>query len=240
MRLHATFGLILICFYALAIETNGYPHQGTYTKLEDVLESLRDLIKTGNATLGLPPLDPLCIEKVPVNIDVKDTIKLDAILTNIDVRGLSSYKVNSADFQLIGMKLMANLTWEHINASTDYNATGLIGVDIPLFGDGVINLDVQNFTFSVELSVTVHDDVYLKVKSLETDFDLGGVVLDITGLWHDPEVSWLVSAMLSHMIPEAVCVNKEMIKGYIHPAAIEMIDNFLSDKTISDILKWLT
>ncbi|XP_032688115.1 uncharacterized protein LOC116852157 [Odontomachus brunneus] len=240
MRLHATFGLILICCYALAIETNGYPHQGTYTKLEDVLEGFRDIIKTGNSTLGLPPLDPFRSEKMPINIDLEDMIKLDAILTNIDARGLSTYKVNSADFQIIGMKVMANLTWEHIYASTDYNMTGLIGGEMPVYGDGAITLAVQDFTFSLELSVTTHNEVYLKVKSLETDFYLGGLLLDITGLFHDPEISKIISDMFSDMIPDLVNENKDEIKSYVHPAAIEMIDNFLSDKTISDILKWLT
>lgn len=49
---------------------------------------------------------------------------MDALLTNVKVDGLSAYDVNKGDFKLIGLKLIMNVSWPLIIASTNYAMKG--------------------------------------------------------------------------------------------------------------------
>lgn len=64
-------------------------------------------------------------------------LSLDALLTNVNVGGLSEYKVIDGDFQVIGMKLNINLSWPLITASTDYDMNGSVD-SYEFYGNGEI------------------------------------------------------------------------------------------------------
>lgn len=64
--------------------------------------------------------------------------RIDGELTNVKADGLGAYKVNAGDFALIGMKIMLNLTWSQIFASTNYSFEGKINNDMNIFGKGDI------------------------------------------------------------------------------------------------------
>lgn len=61
----------------------------------------------------------------------------------------------------------------------------------------------------------------------------------MTGFLHDEEISKMISAVISDMVPKLVRDYKNEIKSYVHPAIIKMADEFLSNKTLSDILDML-
>lgn len=51
--------------------------------MEEFLERFREILRNGNATLGLPPVDPLVMQKVPLNLDIEDLIKCVPIITRV-------------------------------------------------------------------------------------------------------------------------------------------------------------
>lgn len=62
---------------------------------------------------------------------------LDGNLKNVKVDGLSSYKVNYADFKIFGLKVQMSLTWPLVVTRTNYSVKGdAFGFDV--FGTGDI------------------------------------------------------------------------------------------------------
>lgn len=61
--------------------------------------------------------------------------------------------------------------------------------------------------------------------------------LKVTGLLGDDEVSELISAIGTDMVLHFVNEQGDELKTLIHPEVQKLLNNFLADKTISDIIK---
>ncbi|EFN89509.1 uncharacterized protein LOC105184252 isoform X2 [Harpegnathos saltator] len=233
MRLLATFGLILICSHTwAAAEKDLYG-----TKLEDFLEKFRSSIRDGNKDFGIPPLDPFKSDKIPIKLNEKD-INLDALLTKVNMQGLSGYKVNSGDFRLIGLKVVMDLTWPLIYAVTNYSMNGTVGGTVALYGKGDIEIGAKDLDIYLEVSLKVKGK-YLEVKSVTLKISLRALQFTITGLFDDKDMSELISAVISDMMPKLIQDYQSDIVGVINPIIEDKVNGFLADKTISDLLKLL-
>ncbi|XP_014471627.1 PREDICTED: uncharacterized protein LOC106742839 [Dinoponera quadriceps] len=240
MSLSATFGLILICFHALAIETNGYhiqEHAAYATSIKGFIESLKPIIRSGNESLGIPPLDPFLAEELPIEVDLEDVVKVKLDLFDVDVRGLSEFDVNKGEFEMLSMKLVIDLTWPLVYATANYNINGTLGGEMPIFGKGDITAGVKGFNFFTEISFKLKNLKYVEVKNIILKIALGGLDFKITGLFNDEELSELVSSMISEMVPDLIKENHDEIVGYIIPILKDKINEILEGKTISDIIK---
>ncbi|XP_012230367.1 uncharacterized protein [Linepithema humile] len=233
------FGLILLCCYVSAIETNDYfidNHPQKRTKFENMLESMKIIMRTGNDTLGIPVLDPFTADEIPIQID-EEMIKLDALLENVNVQGLSEYDVNSGDFKIVGLKIEMNLTWPLVVASTKYALEGKTS-DFEIFGKGDVNLSARGFNFVTVMYFMINGK-YLKVKSMETELSLKELDFKATGLFDDEELSELISAVISDMVPQLIDDYQDTVTEKLNGVVMNVLNEFLSDKTLGDLLKLL-
>lgn len=60
-----------------------------------------------------------------------------------------------------------------------------------------------------------------------------------TGLFDDEELSELLSAVISDMVPQLIDDYQDMITEKLNAAIAQVLNDFLSDKTLGDILKLL-
>ncbi|XP_072763705.1 uncharacterized protein [Anoplolepis gracilipes] len=219
---HTMFGLILICCLARAIETNGYH------PILNFFETLRSILKTGTESLGVPTLDQFTAERIPIKLNEK-IINLDALLTNVNMNGLSKYKVDS-DFQIFFMIFNINLSWPLITTSTDYVMKGNAD-SYEIYGNGEIDLSAQDFTLETEISFTVNEE-HFKVKNMKLKLFLRALDFHATGLFNDDEISNIMSGIISDMAPkmfeDATVIDK------LKSLAITKIDAFLSTKTLKE------
>ncbi|CAL1678639.1 unnamed protein product [Lasius platythorax] len=236
---HMAFGLILICCLTRAIETNGYHvTYAKHTMFEKFLEKFKIILKTGNESLGIPVLDPFYAKQISIKLDQnknEEIINLDALLTNVNVGGLSEYKVIDGDFQVIGMKLNINLSWPLITASTDYDMKGSVD-SYEFYGNGEIDLSAQDFTLETEIGFTVNGE-HFKVKNMELKLFLRALDFRATGLFNDEEVSKVLSAVISDTASEML--KDVTIMNRLRLFATTTIDDFLSTKTIGELLELL-
>ncbi|KAL6424494.1 hypothetical protein ACFW04_009919 [Cataglyphis niger] len=226
--------LPLLFFHAF---TSLYTYMDTYkpNMFEEFLEKLRIIMQTGNDTLGIPVLDPFTSEQIgPINID-DEMLKLDALLTNVKVDALSTYNVNHGDFKIIGMKLMLNLSWSSIVASTNYAMKGKAD-NFEIYGNGKMEISPKDFSFETEIAFTMNGK-YLKVKNMKLKIFLRALNFQATGLFDDDQLSELLSAVISDMMPQLIEDYHDTITGKLIPLITGKLDAFLSTMTLAELLK---
>ncbi|KAM0728096.1 hypothetical protein ACS0PU_005565 [Formica fusca] len=234
------FGLSLFCILVCAVKTNGdhaYVEHDAFGSnvFEEFLEKLKTIMQTGNDTLGIPVLDPFIADQVgPILLD-DEMIKLDALLTNVKVDGLSAYNVNHGDFKIIGMKLMMNLSWPLIVASTNYAMKGKAD-NFEFYGNGEMEISPQDLSFETEIGFTMNGK-YLKVRSMELKIFLKALNFHATGLFDDDELSELLSAVISDMMPQLIEDYHDTITGKLIPLVTQKLNAFLSTMTLAELLR---
>lgn len=228
----------MICCHARTIETDDYflPVGTQRTKFETFLENLKPIIRNGSDELGLPPLDPFNLKRLPIKIN-ENTVKLDALLTDLYSRGLSEYTVIKGDFVLIGLKIVMSLSWPLVHAKTNYAMKGQVS-EFPIYGNGDMKADVKEFSISLEISFKMVGE-HLQVKSIVSNMSLKALEFKATGLFDDEEVSDLLSALISDTVPEVINNNPELVKEQLHSIIKQALDSFLSSMTIADLIKLL-
>ncbi|KAG7207741.1 hypothetical protein KM043_009355 [Ampulex compressa] len=204
-------------------------------KLHGVLEKFRVLMKTGDASKGIPVLDPFTAVQLPVNIAKEDLIELVALLTHVNVEGLAGYTIDEGEFVLAGLKCAVGLTWPEIRGSTDYVVDGEAVKSVKIFGNGTVTVRLTNFSFHTNLSLNVKNKK-LNVKNMTSKISLGGINLKITGLYNDEEFSELVSAIVSDMLPQLITDYQPMISNLVNKVATEKLNEELRKMSMKDLL----
>lgn len=83
-------------------------------------------------------------------------VRLDALLTNINVQGISEYDVIDGDFSLAGLKLAMNLSWPRIEARTNYAMNGIVADSFEISGNGSIKWVFILFSAQNPLFIRLH------------------------------------------------------------------------------------
>ncbi|XP_011265930.1 uncharacterized protein LOC105257176 isoform X1 [Camponotus floridanus] len=231
--LYYAFPSLCICYYVIV----HYPyHEGYKNILEDFLEKFKTIMRTGNDTLGLPVLDPFTLDQLPIAID-EETMKLDALLSNVQVNALSGYDVNKGDLQIIGLKLIVNVSWPLIAASTNYAMKGKVE-NFEIYGNGEMKISPQGFSLDTEISFTMNGK-YLKIKDMKLNIFLRALDFHATGLFDDNDLSELISSLLSDMVPELIENYHDTIVSTIIPIVVDKGNEFLSTKTLAELMALL-
>ncbi|XP_072763699.1 uncharacterized protein [Anoplolepis gracilipes] len=227
--LHAVVALLLL-YFLVHMERN------THNMFEDFLEKFKTIMRTGNDTIGIPILDPFTADEIPIVVD-NEMMILDALLTIVKVDGLSAYNVNKGDFKLIGLKLIMNLSWPLITASTNYNMMGKVD-NFEIYGNGEMKISPQDFCFETEIDFTMKGK-YLKVKAMKLKIFLKAFEFHATGLYNDNHLSELLSAVISDMMPQLIMDYHDMITDKASLLIMDKLNAFLSTMTLAELMKLL-
>lgn len=108
----------------------------------------------GNADLGLPPTDPLKVDKITVKQEL-GPVSLNANFRDLDLRGLAKaqiYKISGFKKEPGKSKMEISFRTPFASAVGAYNVDGRILV-LPIGGNGTIKLDFgkQIFLFDTQL-----------------------------------------------------------------------------------------
>ena len=203
--------------------------------LVKVLEKFRTIIKNGNASLGIPPLDPLKEEHIDLNVNAGGLIELQGALDNLRAHGLSTYIVNKGDFAIVGFLANVSLTWDEIDIMTNYKVTTGKIADMNVYGSGTLMAVLKGLTVTIDMKLGIKDGG-LYAKALVLHAHLKGLSFTITGLYDDAEMSTLVSSIVSDIVPKLLEDYQEKLSEMGSPLVLKGLNKVLKNISLSSIL----
>ncbi|KAL2712990.1 hypothetical protein V1478_017581 [Vespula squamosa] len=236
--------ILLIILAIILISCHGLAYGGdtgdsiitTYSKIVD---KFRDLMKNGNATLGIPVLDPFKLKQYVYQIDEDRIVKAQGFLTSLQVDELSTFKVIKEDFNLIGIKVNLHFLWDSIKLVTEYTLDGILMDFLSIYGFGDIKANVKGLDIDVKMSFSIRDgNVY--VRSFESAIKLKELDLNITGLFYDEEISRVASFIISDMTPQLIEDYQVEITKKFNTIVTDTINDFVKNKSVMDLISLLT
>ncbi|XP_043284867.1 uncharacterized protein [Venturia canescens] len=202
-------------------------------KFYNFLESFKDVLREGNATLGLPPMDPYVNEEL--DLVINETIAQGTVqLRNVNAVGLAGYNIDDAEVALFPPSVTVGLTWPQLFLETDYTFKVLFANKYDAFGNGHLVLTVSNLMFHTIVKFNLSGG--FRVKSMETKISLGGLKLHVTGLFEDPQISDMLGVALSDVAPEMVQIYQANITAIVNEKATALIDSKFEGKSFEDII----
>ncbi|MPC33778.1 hypothetical protein E2C01_027140 [Portunus trituberculatus] len=117
--------------------------------------------------LGVPPLDPLDLGTV--NIDINSgSNRVKGSLSDVRVLGLSSFNIDKVHSQLLTLKVDMELGIPLLEINGTYSITGNAGI-LPVYGDGNFRMDAYNFTLKGMIDLGTTEEGYFGVAVLDLD-----------------------------------------------------------------------
>ncbi|XP_011504185.1 PREDICTED: uncharacterized protein LOC105367242 [Ceratosolen solmsi marchali] len=104
-------------------------------KFKKALENLKEIIKSGNATIGIPILDPFYLAHKEINA-VNNIFTGTIAVANFNFDGLSTYIVRNADFKIAKWNITVDFLWPNVKGKTAYDVQGHALDKILVYGSG--------------------------------------------------------------------------------------------------------
>ncbi|KAJ8665271.1 hypothetical protein QAD02_006933, partial [Eretmocerus hayati] len=116
-------------------------------KLISFLEGLKDIMKTGQPTLGIPVLEPFQLESKEFNLE-EGPIVGNYQVTDLYIENLSKYVIqNGTNLQFVSLAVTLDILWPLIEGSTSYKADGKLFDNVLFFGEGDLCFRLYDFHF---------------------------------------------------------------------------------------------
>ncbi|CAF4883479.1 unnamed protein product [Pieris macdunnoughi] len=202
------------------------------TLIRQLLEFLRNLISNGNDLFGIPPLDPLKIENLHLEIPA-GLINLKLNLTDALVTGIGAFKAHRTHLDTSDISFDIDISVPELKISAgSYQLDGDLLTAIPIYGDGGAEFIITDFRFKAKLFLKQSDDgksaILDRIENLT--FEIPKFKSNITGAIGGGDIDKIVDAVL-----------EEVIIGYVNRfrGAISKIANMAVIAILNPILEQL-
>ncbi|CAH4030781.1 uncharacterized protein LOC123717790 [Pieris brassicae] len=200
--------------------------------IRQLLEFLRNLISNGNDLFGIPPLDPLKIENLHLEIPA-GLINLKLNLTDAMLTGIGAFKAHRTHLNTSDISFDIEISVPELKISAgSYHLDGDILTAIPIYGDGGAEFIVNDFRFKAKLFLKQSDNkksaILDRIENLS--FEIPNFKSNITGAIGGGDIDKIVDAVL-----------EEVIIGYVNRfrSAISKITNMAVIAILNPILEQL-
>ncbi|GFG38758.1 hypothetical protein Cfor_07052, partial [Coptotermes formosanus] len=198
--------------------------------------TVRDIILNGSPDLGIPPLDPLKIDHLDLDINLDGTAQLKGVLDGVEVRKIATFEVDLVSANLLLLRADFGISVPEIVAAGEhYSLDGNLGGLLPVYGEGPFAASVEgvNLTGSVTLG---GNSSIIYVKYLELDISVKAAKVNFEGLLGGGDLGDLANEIVSELIPDLVTELKPTVLPDIIAAVIDLANEKLKDITLQDIL----
>ncbi|KOC64450.1 hypothetical protein WH47_01618 [Habropoda laboriosa] len=211
--------------------------KGLEFKLRRVLEKFRARMPYGIPELDIPPLEPLHLDHIDIEIDNPDIGNVSLIIDDLNLHNLSTFVINKAKLSLIGPTITANVTIPRIHVEGFYNISGMLGKMVALNGSGPFQANVYDFQLYVNTMLGFSRGVYL--KTFDIDFSLKSMDVALENFMNDEELSSVMSKVFQELTPKVVDVIKPDVLPGIRSYIGNRINETIHDLTIRDVISVL-
>ncbi|XP_043261114.1 uncharacterized protein LOC122402413 isoform X1 [Colletes gigas] len=211
--------------------------KGLEFKLRRFLEKFRGRMRYGIPELGLPPLEPLQLDEIDIDINNPEIGNVSLTIENLVVHNLSTFVTNKAKLSLIGPTITGNVTIPHVYAEGIYNISGKIGDMLQLNSSGPFKADIYDFNLYVNTVLGYSRGMYL--KSFYLDFSLRSIDMRLENFMEDEELSQIMSKVFQELTPKVLDIIKPDILPGIQSYVAGRVNETIHHLTMKDIFSIL-
>ncbi|CAG4923219.1 unnamed protein product [Colias eurytheme] len=175
--------------------------------IRQIFNIIRIFIRDGSALLGLPPLDPLVVDNLHLDVPA-GLINLDLQLADVLVTGLGGFIVHKSDLKLSDLSFDIDISVPRLTISAGhYDLTGDLLTAIPLYGDGKAEFIVEGFRFQAKLFLkqsTDNDQATVIDRIENLSFQLPHFESKLSGVIGGGDIDGIVNSVVEEVIIDYV------------------------------------
>ncbi|XP_043462408.1 uncharacterized protein LOC122498641 [Leptopilina heterotoma] len=209
--------------------------------LDSKLEEIRDILKNGNQSLGLPVCDPFKLDHWEEKLNLfNGSIKGSGSIDNLIFTGLSSYKIIESDVSIFKRAISLQLKWPRLEGISFYIINAFIkNKMIEIYGGGDFQTTTEDLVFDTVVYFGLKDGkVY--IKKMDTRISLKNFKFTITGLYYDEDVSRTMSIFLTEFVKQVIRDNQKNLVNVVNSFIMINANKYLSKLTFQDLLELLS
>ncbi|XP_071524440.1 uncharacterized protein [Panulirus ornatus] len=190
------------------------------------LEALREHMAGGWPELGIPPLDPLTLHQLDINMTSNGTSVLGNV-TEVSMTGLSSFTIDLVHTNLLFLKVDLDLGLASLDVAGKYHLLGQTGV-FPIYGHGPLWLDAFNLSLMIRMDLGQTPDGLLGVSSLDINIDCNSTDIRLEGIMGGGDMADFVNGVLSSLGPDLLEALEQQYVPLLEEALIHEINNIIN------------
>ncbi|XP_042876261.1 uncharacterized protein LOC122255943 [Penaeus japonicus] len=207
------------------------------------LESFRNHMIDGWPELGIPPLDPLVLPEVRINV-TSGTTHLHGSLTNLTINKMSTFTIDRVQSNILFFKVDVSLGLPMLDFAGNYDVGGAIDV-LPIYGSGPFWMDA----FDLQMSITIklgEAEGGLGVSTLDLNFEANSTDIHFENIMGGGDMEDFVNGVLSSLGPDILQALEDVYEPWLEEALRKEINDILhgserasKDETVNDFFDLL-
>ncbi|XP_045454945.1 uncharacterized protein LOC123664444 [Melitaea cinxia] len=188
-----------------------------------MISTIRNIIKNGFAIVGIPPLDPLKIDNLHLDIPV-ELINLNLKLEKIVVVGFGEFVVHSSKLDVHELSFDLDISIPRLDINCElYDLTGDLLTAIPIYGRGKAEFVVEDLKIKAKLFLKQSDnEKAVIIDRIEgAAFELPYFKSNLDGAIGGGDIDAIVNAIIEEVLVGYV----NRFRGAISMFASELILN---------------
>ncbi|KAM7352962.1 uncharacterized protein ACRADG_005293 [Cochliomyia hominivorax] len=205
------------------------------SQVVDAIEAAKEQMPCGFPQYGIPPLAPLKIEHQDVAINAKG-IQASGEVNNFRLDGLNDFDIVQFKVNAILSRINFKFNWNHLYLKTDYElTTEKTGKGLKRSGPAKFALKNLTVWGVVKYNLGLISGK-IKLKELSVYVSLGEVKSEIQGLSKFSIINKKLNRIIEEWIMLSINDNTNKVAELTNSLIMPKVNNFLSEKTLSDLL----
>uniref|UniRef100_A0A182JMR6 Hemolymph juvenile hormone binding protein n=1 Tax=Anopheles atroparvus TaxID=41427 RepID=A0A182JMR6_ANOAO len=202
--------------------------------LAQLLENIRELLRTGDPERGIPVLAPLQTDRLDVDLSFGGLLDFTAILRNLFVDGLDRFR-GTLTLNVMQMEFRYDITFPDVVARGHYDANGRLFGLIPVFGIGNFQVAPRNLRIQGTALLRQLPSGYLHMPALNANVRLDSLQNNIEGMLLGGDLSDLLNVVIQDLIPSVLINFAPEVTEIISRVGIPIADSILNTMTMDDL-----
>merc|ERR550519_1402683 len=215
--------LLVVLAFLVQAEAVRDPQVDAY--LEKILELFKAQMPTGIPDLGIPVLDPFAVPHFDIPHIHESIIQADIKIDNFVIINLSTFETRLVHLDIEELSLELELGIADLRGDADYSLDGVIVSIFPLYGEGPMWLELYDLVLYAKAAVTINDEGYVQVTSLDLSADFKGIKLHLDNLMGGGNFGEAINNLLN-ALGDYIW---DQLKGFLFPLLEDVLTKILND-----------
>ncbi|XP_050070982.1 uncharacterized protein LOC126558935 [Anopheles maculipalpis] len=202
--------------------------------LAQLLENIRELLRTGDPERGIPVMAPLQTDRLDVDLSLGGLLDFTAILRNLFVDGLDRFQ-GTLTLNVMQMEFRYDFLFPDVIARGQYDADGRVFGLIPVFGFGNFHVAPRDLRIQGTALLRQLPSGYLHMPELKANVRLGSLQNNIEGMLLGGELSDLLNVVIQDLVPSVLINFAPEVSEIISRVGIPIADSILNTMTLDDL-----